>query len=409
VSRIVRPFVLIIVALLAISDSLPVAHADPRTAREPCRLCQLPDRIRNDPSLLERGRNSPHALFRLINLEFSQSLCDRFAASVASMPSVNLHGDAHVEQYAVTLDSAGLIDFDDSSSGPAVIDLARFTASLLLACEQRDWLEDAEKIVDRFFEGYRAALRDPTIEVAEPELALRVRSGFGGNTLDFLSWAESIMIPLPEPRRAEIEAGYARYVERMLRLHPELDAAFFELKTLGGHELGLGSARDVKVIGRIEGPSPAPADDLILEGKELRDLGAIACVSARRGDALRVVLAQQRISERGDPFLAVVPRGAEEAPDDPPFWVQSWSPEYAELDIDQTLESVLELGDVAFDVGVQLGRGHTNQIASPFDSDLREAQLRALHRHEAAIRHAAAELALSVTEIWQSIVSESDG
>jgi Ser/Thr protein kinase RdoA (MazF antagonist) len=42
---------------------------------------------------------------------------------------VNLHGDAHLEQFAVTDASFGLIDFDDAVGGPAVIDLLRFGVS----------------------------------------------------------------------------------------------------------------------------------------------------------------------------------------------------------------------------------------------------------------------------------------
>jgi hypothetical protein len=377
------------------------ARPSAASAGETCRLCELPERIASDAGLLARAAKSPHALFRLLSLEFAQSVCLRFGDVMASLPSVNLHGDPHLEQFAVTRDTAGLVDFDDSSTGPGLIDLTRFVSSLLIGCDQRGWPSSATETVDQFFAGYRAALADPAIENEEPGVAKRLRSGFGDDRTEFLAWAESIMLPLSEQRRIEIEAGYARYVARMLQLRPEYDATFFEMKSLGGHELGLGSARDAKVIGRIEGPTDAPGDDLILEGKELRDLGPIDCVSARRGDALRVVLAQQRISNRRDPFLAVVPRGEDEDPEDPPFWVQSWSPNYAELDLDDSQLTPDDLAAVAFDVGVQLGRGHTSQIASPFDRDLREAQRRSLDRHESEIRQLATDLARDVSRIWR--------
>ena len=42
------------------------------------------------------------------------------------MPTVTLHGDPHLEQYAVTDAGRGLTDFDDASKGPAILDLVRF-------------------------------------------------------------------------------------------------------------------------------------------------------------------------------------------------------------------------------------------------------------------------------------------
>jgi uncharacterized protein (DUF2252 family) len=53
------------------------------------------------------------------------------------MPTARLHGDAHVEQYAVSATSRGIDDFDDSSTGPAVVDIVRFLGSLELTARAR--------------------------------------------------------------------------------------------------------------------------------------------------------------------------------------------------------------------------------------------------------------------------------
>ena len=55
-----------------------------------------------NPPLLKRVISSPHGYFRFINIQFSQEVCHRFSNTLAGTPSLNLHGDAHIEQYAVT-------------------------------------------------------------------------------------------------------------------------------------------------------------------------------------------------------------------------------------------------------------------------------------------------------------------
>ncbi len=60
------------------------------------------------PELLQRIVAGPHGYFRLINAQFSQEVCRRFEASDGVSPSLNLHDDAHLEQYAVTEIGRGL-------------------------------------------------------------------------------------------------------------------------------------------------------------------------------------------------------------------------------------------------------------------------------------------------------------
>ena len=44
------------------------------------------------------------------------------------------------------------------------------------------------------------------------------------------------------------------------------------------------------------------------------------------------------------------------------FWVHAWTDHYVELDIQKELRSVQELREIAYDVGVQLGRGHPKRV-----------------------------------------------
>jgi uncharacterized protein (DUF2252 family) len=140
-------------------------------------------------------------------------ICGRLGDLVDSQSTVTLHGDAHLEQYAVTDRGRGLTDFDDASQGPAVLDLARFATSIRLAVRQRSW-EGAEAQVSRFLEGYAAALRDPRTEAPQPAVARRLAAGFDRNRLACLARAEALMLELPTnsaPNPVTLDTAAARF------------------------------------------------------------------------------------------------------------------------------------------------------------------------------------------------------
>ena len=84
------------------------------------------------PQLIERLRADPYVYFRFVNRSWGARVCDVFGRDRRATPIVRLHGDAHLEQFAVTKDAWGLDDFDDSARGPAAIDIVRFLGSIAL-------------------------------------------------------------------------------------------------------------------------------------------------------------------------------------------------------------------------------------------------------------------------------------
>ena len=80
--------------------------------------------------LLDRLRADPFAYFRFVNRSWTSRVCGVFADEMRDLPIAHLHGDAHVEQFAVTKDAWGLDDFDDSNRGPALVDIVRFLGSI---------------------------------------------------------------------------------------------------------------------------------------------------------------------------------------------------------------------------------------------------------------------------------------
>ena len=350
------------------------ADARARVAHDPSTLHRSFDHydFANRPDLLQRIAASPFQYFRFTNPGFAAAICGTFEDILPALPTVKLHGDAHIEQFAVTDASFGLVDFDDAVGGPAVIDLLRFGVSLRIAAGELGW--PADKALDSFFAGYRAALEDPATEGPVPAFVDRARQSFARDPAAFLATCDALMEPPLSREQPEADAGSQRFIAMMREHSPELTPAFFKTKRYGRLRGGVGSALDERFLIRVEGPTPAQDDDVVLEAKELRDLSSVPCVQASAlGGRFRTIVGHARLSGNDDPFLAVIPRGPEETPDDPPFWVQSWRPDYRELDAAHDIISAGELGELAYQVGLQLGRGHIRQIATPFDHQLRGA------------------------------------
>lgn len=348
-----------------------------------------------NPPLLDRIKGDPHGYFRFVNIPFGQTVCNRYRELMDRSPRVNLHGDAHLEQYAVTDLGRGLTDFDDSSTGPGLLDVMRFGVSLRLTCRLNGWEDRYREILERFLSGYRDTLLDPELRAPEPSVVTAIRSGFSSDRTGYFEWVESIM----EPADAEFELraveAFQPYAQRMLEENPELPSDFFQVSRIGYLRLGIGSALDLKFLVRVRGPSADPNDDVVLEVKEVRNLEGIDCVQAGVSDPFRILLSQARIAYNPFQYLGYL-RLREGA-----FWIHSWVENYKELSVDESFSAPEELAEVAYDVGVQLGLGHPKQIGAPFGAELRRSQWSLLDRNQQQVAAACEGLAAEVVEGWE--------
>jgi hypothetical protein len=301
------------------------------------------------------------------------------------------------------------VDFDDSSLGPAVLDWIRFATSACLACRAHGWRQQDE-VIGEFLRGYSAALADPELEPLAPPLVERIRSTFVTSRTEALAKAEALMSPL-EPADEQMLTSEAReqYKKRMLASYSELPVTFFDIKKWGRLRMGLGSALDLKFLMRIEGPTEAPDDDVIMEAKEIRDLSMIECIQPTRGaDAFRLLAAQSRIAYEPYPYVGyevVHPRKGDER--EITLWVHAWFDNYRELAIIEDLESVEDLKSVAYDVGVQLGLGHPREIADPHIKELRYALLESLDEFQDDLFQVTHEMAEKTISAWERFKLES--
>ncbi len=360
------------------ADSLFVDPKDPRLV--------------GHADLVSRIGATPHDYFRFINAPFAAETCRLFADAVEKMPEVNLHGDAHVEQYTVTNLGRGLSDFDDCTRGKPVIDLVRLGSSLVIAAREKGWTREERSFVDRFLKGYRDGLGGTRLFMGTPELATRARKSFrwdhGAALRQAHAWIDKQ--PLREDAFAD---GVARFTE-LVGFGRELPKGFFKVKRIGALQMGVGSALDEKYLIVFEGPTPASEDDMVVEAKQIRELSGNPCVRTDIG-ASRVLDGQRLIAYEPFAYAAVVPHG------DKFFWMHDWTDDYQEASITTQIRTPKDMQQVAYDIGVQMGRAHPKLADGSVPRERRRELLRSLEALEPRVRQAIRDLAGRTDAAWR--------
>ena len=360
-----------------------------------------------NPKLLKRILEGPYNYFRFTNIRFAEAVCLSFQQQLGVVPNVNLQGDAHLENYAVTDGGRGLTDFDDATIGPMVLDMVRFGVSIHLACQVNGWEDKAESIVKSFLSSYGAALENPKLTIPPPELVRRIRASFTTNTDRLLKADEELMEPLGEPLD-KFKPYFTQFVNQMEVRYPDLPPYFFEIKKAGRLKIGIGSALDEKYLVEVEGATKAHEDDLLLEIKEVADLRGISCILLSKATPMRPIIIQALLAYkpyRYTGFIIIPP--AEGSGKEKEFWVHEWSDNYHELSIRTSFQSPADLRDIAADVGVQLGLGHPRSIYDSDTSGLRNRLVSALGGLHGEIEQAIINLTRQTVAAWQQFRREA--
>jgi Uncharacterized protein conserved in bacteria (DUF2252) len=338
------------------------------TARSSAQLRPDPAALASVPTeLIEHLRADPFTYFRFINRAWTARVCQAFA-DVHDVPIVRLHGDAHVEQFALTQDAWGLVDFDDSARGPAYVDIVRYLGSIELAVRQRGWASRRNALWNRFLEGYRQGLETPDYRPPEPDSVRRLRAQAPMTRAAFLGWAEQQMQPMDEITSKSVVAGMAEFERFMRAERADLRPGYFGVAHAGWLRIGVGSAAIRKVLIRVQGPTSDADDDVVLELKEFVNLRGFGCLEGQTDTtALRIIDGTRQLGRVKHDILAVgptllIPAAADRAEPWLDWWVASWEPTYREVRLSD-LRSVEDLSDIVYDSGVQLGAGATQDAS----------------------------------------------
>jgi uncharacterized protein (DUF2252 family) len=190
---------------------------------------------------------------------------------------VRLHGDAHVGQFAVTKDARGRDDFDDSTRGPTFVDIVRCLGSIDLAVRQRAWRRDRGTVWDRSFEGYRRGLAEPDYCPIEPDIVRDPLKQTPNTPQAHLARGERQMQPIEPERLKAVHIGMDALGRLARRDRSDLAPDYFTVIRAGWLRMGVGSAAARKVLIRVQGQSADPADDELIEAKEVANRDGVAC------------------------------------------------------------------------------------------------------------------------------------
>jgi uncharacterized protein DUF2252 len=342
--------------------------------------------------LIDRLRANPIDYFRFVNRSWNARVCEVFAEDIPSLPIVRLHGDAHIEQFAVTRDAWGLDDFDDSARGPALVDMVRFLGSVDLTLRRRHWSRSREALFDRFFAGFRKGLAEPDHRTPQPAIVGRLRARLPRSRAAFLEWGEAQMQPMPEASVKAVVAAMNAFSRAVHAERPDLPPGYLTVVRAGWLRMGVGGALGDKILIRVRGPSVKPDDDELVEAKELQHLGSLRCLETppTAQPALRVIAGARQVGRLKHEILTagpelVIPEVEARGGHVRDWWIRSWDWSYRELRVDD-LRSVQEVSEIVYDSGVQLGGGTLREFEGAQVESGRRRQLASLARLERRIR-----------------------
>jgi hypothetical protein len=172
-------------------------------------------------------------------------------------------------------------------------------------------------------------------------------------------------------------------------------------KTAGALHPGIGSALAKKLLIRLEGPTAAADDDVVIEAKEVSELGNQPCVGSPPGhEASRIVEGVQQIGRLHHRMLLTLPELPGQRGDARGWWIKTWDRSYRELEIPD-LRDANELREVAHDAGAQLGS--TNVAGLSADDAERRLELASARRLRARVLDVAHELTAALVATWEDV------
>jgi Uncharacterized protein conserved in bacteria (DUF2252) len=376
-------------------------------ARDPGPIRAEPKSLeRATPELIERLRADPYDYFRFVNRSWIARVCDDFSSDLEGLPVVRLHGDAHVEQFALAKDAWGLDDFDDSARGPAVVDIVRFLGSIDLAARQRSWEKDRDRLFDRFVDGYKRGLAEPHYLPPPPDIIGRLRAQAPPTRAAFLAWGESKMQPLGDTSMKAVVAAMEAVARVVLRERPDLTPEYFRVVRAGSVKSGVGSAVLPKIMVRVRGPSDDPADDELLESKKIGDLSGLSCLKTPTVQpTLRIIDGSKQLGRLKHNIMAAGPElsitevmaTGERLQD---WWIRSLDPSYREVRLTE-LQSVRDLAAISYDAGVQLGSGRLQDKTVPLSGYDRQRLSAVVAKLEKRYRQEATKLVDDLLHGWR--------
>jgi hypothetical protein len=205
---------------------------------------------------------------------------------------------------------------------------------------------------------------------------------------------------MDEAASTAVVQGMERFEHLVRRERPELAPGYFAVIRAGWLRIGVGSAASKKALIRVQGPTTAGGDDVLIEVKEVASLDGLGCLEeSTTPHAVRVINGARQIGRLKHDILAAgpalqIPAAADRAGLALDWWIASWEPSYREVGVSD-LRSVTDLADIAFDSGVQLGANKTIAV--------RERALSSVVKYEPRLRKETSTIVEELLAGWKEL------
>ena len=297
---------------------------------------------------LKKKKNAQFLLFRMLNGQYQQNITNYIDFSGA--PRVFLHGNPHIDNYAVLLSGSGIIDFDRSKWGPFVWDIMRCLASFYLKFDLLTQPKVLKKINASFEEGYVTASQNSDIYFSTPSFlhSVLLKKGQDGDELKILrnnKWFKHLEEkPLP--------IGDAK-VKNMLRLYLENRGELGLLQNYKLQRAGerIGSLGKWHLVLFLKRKNDSNLDGILLDLKETyHEASDQVFTNPYKEDGLRMIRASNLYAP------GIEQRMAHFQYDNQSWWGREIPKVKAKIPnrLDET-----EILELAYVMGSQLGRGHS--------------------------------------------------
>jgi hypothetical protein len=299
---------------------------------------------------------------------YFRTMCLRMQArlmeilDLTDVPQVFLHGNPHIENFVILKQGAGMVDFDRSRMGPYCWDIIRFLCSLSLKRRKKDNNFLHHLVTQYFLEGYKHGFRAPQYPYTPLTHFINLKKvNWDISTTDYLKknqkWAKKL--------RENPISNNDNYVNDLLKKYVEnrneeklLDNYFLEE---AGHAIGsLGNQRALLVLAPKN--QDENLDKILLDIKTVyqdADNDFFKNPVIHHGE--RMILASQLYAPNLEENMAFFTHQNQE------YWGRKIPTKAIKMKGSFTLGRQI---DIAYCVGMQLGRGHKISLKNYQSEDL---------------------------------------
>lgn len=299
---------------------------------------------------LVHPKSGLYLFFRMQSIRAQQRYAE--LSDLTNTPSVFLHGNPHIDNYARTNTGCGMIDFDRSRIGPYSWDLVRLLSSLQLRWKDHKASELDERIIQSVHDGYVSRFNAPdlgyetlaSLAAVKPEKwQLSTNAYLEANK----KWAKKMRenpIDPKDPRLMQLFSGYTE--SRSKQHHLEI----FDIVEAGICSGSFGKPRFLVVLSSRSHQN----DKIILDFKEVyQDVDSKFFYNPYRNHGHRMVEASHLYAPGVEQRIGYAQLAGQQ------YWVRQVPPFQVKLKGNLPTALCEEFG---YCVGAQLGIGHRRSL-----------------------------------------------